>query len=287
MTRSLLPTLFLLSLASFSHAEERCARIVSLAPSITEVLFELGLGDRVVGVTRYCRYPAAAQKIENIGGFYDVSLEKILSMRPSYLFGLRENNDVRSAVSRFGVPSRELDHSSLKGIKMSVQAIADSCDVSERAEEVLRALAERERVIASRKRPVRPLRTLVVVGRVFEGETLSGLYVSGKDGFYSDLLKLVGLENINNETTISIPMLSPEGLISLAPEVIIEVVNRDDPNKEEEISSLWSRYPNLPATRNKRVIILKDDFASIPGPRYILIAEQLARRLSEQGDPHE
>lgn len=266
-------------------AEERCNRIVSLAPSITEVLFELQLGDRIVGLTRYCRYPPAALEIEKIGGFYDLSLEKIVSLKPTDVFGLRENGDIIAATNRLGFSSLASDHSSLSGIKASITAIAERCGVAARAEEKLRMLAERERALATTGPIGKPQRTLVVVGRMFEGESLSGLYISGKDGFYSDLLKIVGLENINNESTISIPMLSPEGLMTLKPEVIIEVVNRDDPRKED-LAALWDRYGKLPAVKNNRVLILSDDFASIPGPRYIVLAEQIAHLLKDARARH-
>jgi ABC-type Fe3+-hydroxamate transport system substrate-binding protein len=103
--------------------------------------------------------------------------------------------------------------------------------------------------------------------------------VSGKDGFYSSILSLLGMKNVNAESTISLPTISPEGILALNPEVIVEVVGQDDPMREEDRAALWKRYPQLPAVQKERVIVLSSDYATIPGPRYVNLAEDLARAV--------
>jgi iron complex transport system substrate-binding protein len=115
-----------------------------------------------------------------------------------------------------------------------------------------------------------------VVGRAYEGSVSSGLYISGRDGFYTDLIGLIGGVNAHSGLTIALPNISVEGLIKLDPEVIFEVINADDPIKAKEALATWDKYPAISAVKNKRVFVLADDFASIPGPRFVLLAEQMA-----------
>lgn len=279
MKRLFLTLIATLIAAPCSAEEDTCERIVSLSPSITEVIFELGLGDKLVGVTRYCRYPEQARSIAKVGGFYDMSLENILSLKPTQVIGLRENAEIRESLRKFGVPTSEVDHMTVEGIRRSISTIGTACGVETRAHAKLAALAERERALRARRAAAPSYSTLVVVGRMHEGETLSGMYVSGKDGFYTGVVELLGMRNINTDPTVAVPMLSPEGLMALAPEVIIEIVNVDDPALNGSPSAVWNRFPKVPAVKNSRIFTLSDDYASIPGPRYIELAERLADLL--------
>jgi iron complex transport system substrate-binding protein len=283
MKQIFLTVLAILCAGSSRAQAEPCARIVSLAPSVTEVLFELGLGGKLVGVTRYCRYPREAQAIPQVGGFYDMSLENLLALKPTYVFGLRENAEIRHSATRFGVPSQEVDHTTIVGIKKSIETIAVVCGVQSRAKELLAQLEQREQKVRAQMHGFPSYKTLVVVGRMHEGNSLSGVYVSGKDGFYSGVLEILGLKNVNSDATVAIPTLSPEGLLALAPEVIVEVVNTDDPESPAGEQSPWKRYATLPAVRSDRIFLFRQDYASIPGPRYIMLVEEFARRLRTKG----
>jgi len=266
--------------AHAARAEElRCARIVSMAPSVTEVVFDLGLGDRLVGVTRFCRYPPEAERVRSIGGFFDVSLENLVSLKPTLVVGLRENQEIERKLRSFKIPTLVVDHTSLAGIKTSYEAVGKACGVEDLAKAKLNSFVEREEHVRSLRQGAAPLRTLVVVGRTHEGGDVAGVYVSGSDGFYSDLLPLLGLLNVNRDPTISVPLLSAEGIAALSPEVIVEIVNRDDVVKRD-LDAMWKRYLSVPAVRNGRVFVLSEDFASIPGPRYIQLAELLVRKIN-------
>lgn len=274
-------TLFvaLLIPARCAVAADPCARIVSLSPSVTEVVFELGLGDRLVGVTRYCRYPPEAAKIPTVGGFYDVSLEHIIGVRPTYIFGLRENAAILSSAGRFDISTQEVDHTTTDGIKESLLTIARVCGIQKVGESRVAELEREEHELRVRMEGAPVYKTLVVVGRTHEGSTVSSLYVSGKDGFYSGVLGILGLQNVNQDATISIPTLSPEGLLTLAPDVIVEIVAPDDSKRSDDTARLWQRYEKIPAVRYGRVFTLTNDYASIPGPRYIRVARDLADKL--------
>jgi iron complex transport system substrate-binding protein len=196
------------------------------------------------------------------------------------VFGLQEGAAQVAALSRFSIPVELLNHSALVGIKSSYTVVAERCGVVERARARLAEFAEREAAIrtscaagqAGRAR----LRIMVVVGRTREGGLDSGVYLSGSDGFYSEIVSLLGGINVHDGRTIAVPTISSEGILKLAPDIIVDIVNVDDRAGVLQARRFWDRFPNLPAVRRGKVIVLSDDFASIPGPRYILLAEKLA-----------
>jgi iron complex transport system substrate-binding protein len=277
---------FLLTLvaahSSVARADSPCVRIVSLAPSVTEVIYELGLGTSVVGVTRFCRYPEATRDVQKVGGFYDANLEEVARLKPTHVFVLKESGALVEPLQRLGITATELDHANLAGIRESIRTVGQVCQVSVRAEERLSAIAAREREICERCRCTEESsgkRTMVVVGRTREGSQDSGVYLSGRDGFYSELLLLIGASNVHSQGTVAVPGLSQEGIMALAPDTIIEIVNVDDRFDRSRSMEFWSRFQSVPAVRNKKVFLVDDDFASIPGPRYISVAQKLSELL--------
>lgn len=261
-----------------------CERIVSLAPSVTEVLFDMGLGEKIVGATRFCRYPPEAREIPRVGGFYDTSAEQIVAQKPTHVFVLKESGGVITTLQRLGMSVIELDHTSVSGIKESYRLIGTACAIESVAQERLAWFREQESEIASRvtthwSADAPPIRTMVVVGRTREGSAVSGVYISGKDGFYSEVLRLVGAENVNTQTTVAVPSVSVEGILALKPDAIVEIADADDAHAGRDSTEFWNRFKSLPAVEKKRVFLLRDDFASIPGPRYILLARKLSELL--------
>lgn len=266
-----------------ARGDQQCERLVSLAPSVTEVLFDLGLGDRIVGATDFCRYPPEALALPRVGGYLNLNVERIVMHKPSMVFGLVESELALRPLRSFPLSIELVDHRSVEGIKASYRTIAAKCGVDERAQERLAVFADRERALRERcavsRRGAAPLRVMVVVGRTRDGNADSGVYISGSDGFYSDVISLLGAVNVHSEGTVPVPTVSVEGMVSLAPDVIVDVVNIDDTPHLDSFRSFWKRFPMLPAVRQGHVLVVGDDFASIPGPRYIVLAERLAQRL--------
>ena len=110
--------LLIATTAASQNAQPR--RIVSLAPSVTEVLFEAGLGARVVGVTSYCRYPADALRIAKVGGYLTPSYEALVALHPDLVVVLPEHEDVEPRITRLGLTALRVDHRSLSGIVDSI-----------------------------------------------------------------------------------------------------------------------------------------------------------------------
>ena len=268
------------------------ARIVSLAPSITEILFDLGLGKRVVGVTRYCDYPPEAQEKARVGGYFDVNYEAVLGQEPDLVILLEEHQDARDRLDELGLDTLAVNHSRVEGILRSITTIGDRCGAKENGESLRLSLENRIHRIqehffaqsfsrpAARPKP----RVLVAVGRLMDKGAGGEIYISGRDGIYDDLITLAGGVNAYRDETLKFPAISDEGLIRIDPDLIIEMVpDLASEADRESLLGLWRRKTAVRAVREGRVHILGEDYAVVPGPRFIHLLDDMAKILNVEG----
>jgi len=267
-------------------------RIVSLAPSITEVLFALSLGERVAGVTRYCDYPPEAVGKPVVGGYFDVNYEMLLSLNPDLVVLLAEHEDARTRLAELGFETLRVSHSRVSGILESITTIADRCDVKEAGDRLRLSLEKRirdlqENLLSASPRPRVPAsdrtppRVLVAVGRLMDKGSGGEIFISGRDGFYDDLIRLGGGENAYREETLKFPAISDEGLIRLEPDIILEMVpDLSGKADEDSLMDLWRRKPHVRAVREGRIHNLGADHVVVPGPRFVLLLEEMAKIIN-------
>ncbi len=261
-------------------------RIVSLAPSVTEFLFALGAGDRVAGVTRYCDDPPAARKLPKVGGYLDPNYEAIVSLRPDLVILLATHQETRSKLASLGIRTLAVDHDTVTGILDSAAAIANAAGVGSAGEAMTAGLAARiERVKRMAKGRSRP-RVMVVVGRNLAATGIEDVYISGRDGYYDQLLALAGGENAYRDRTLAFPAVSAEGIIRLDPDFILEMIAdlAERPGEMERARSRWDELSAVRAVREGRVRIFGEGYAVVPGPRFVLLLEEIARVLHPEID---
>ena len=251
-------------------------RIVSLAPSATEVLFEAGCGGRVVGVTSYCRYPAQATTLPKVGGYLTPSYEALVALRPDLVVLLPEHGDARRYVTTLGLDVVEFDHRSIRGILDSIATAGDQCGTRARADAAVAELEGLLRRVDERTdgRP-RP-RVVISVSRGQE-RGFGSLSAAGPDGVYHDLLLRAGGRNAVPPGPVLHPALSPESLIRLNPDSVVEFAPgaMDGTAIREE----WRALPSLAAVARQRVFVFTEDFLPVPGPRLVRFTDTLARAL--------
>jgi iron complex transport system substrate-binding protein len=257
------------------------ARIVSLAPSVTEVLFELGLGDRVVGVTRFCDYPKAAKKLPPVGGFFDPNYEAILALKPDLVILLSSGDEIRQRLERLGIATLTLRHETIPDILKSFETVGGACGVEAKARETVERL-RRECEAVVKKTAGRPkTRTLVSVGRDLTAGNLGSVYAAGPGNLYDEIVGMVGGINVLADRKSAYPQVSAEAVLMLKPDVIVELTGElpaDGPNPET-IARHWRALGDIPAVKNNRVHVLTGNFAVRPGPRYVDIVRKMARLL--------
>jgi len=256
-------------------------RIISMAPSTTEILFELGLGSRVVGVTRYCDYPEAAKDITKVGGYVDPSYETIVALKPDLVALLTSHRDVERALAKLGIPTRMLPHETLSDIQEAIHTIGEVCGVPKSAATLLESFTCRSNAVQEAIQGSPKPRVLLCIGRDTGADQLSGIYIAGRNGFYDEIIALAGGVNAYRDVTVAYPQISVESIIRMNPDVIIELVDYLPPNGKtaEELTAQWRQLHTVTAVRKHRVHLITGMHALRPGPRYVFFLEELARLL--------
>lgn len=253
-------------------------RIVAMAPSLTETLLALDLGDRIVGLTRYCPpVPGAV----SIGGYFDPSYETIVSLDPDLVIVMQSHDELHKRLGKLGLNTLRVDQHDVEGILASVETIASRCGVDKRGLELaasLRAeLDEISAAVAGRERP----KTLVIVGRQPGGGKIGALWAAAGDTFYDDVLDLAGGVNAITSTSIRYPELSREGLLAVDADVILDVLADGGARELSSVEAAadWREFRDLRAVREGRIHILMEDFVVIPGPRIVDTVRRVAELL--------
>lgn len=255
-------------------------RIVSLAPSATEILFELGLGDKVVGVTRFCDYPTSAATRTKVGGLMDMNYEAIVSLRPDLVVLLKSQRDNQRELDKVKINSLQLPHENVADIHASIRTLGDRCGAPVAAQSILDNLSSRtaavQNAVSSQKKP----RVLVCVGRDVESEGLGEIYVAGRHTFYEEIIEAAGGVNAYEDEKITYPRLAAESVVRINPDVIVDLISMKPGAKTpEEIARTWSSLNVVNAVREKKVFVISGNYALRPGPRYAEFLEELAHLL--------
>jgi len=253
------------------------SRIVSLAPSITEVLFEVGLGPRVAGVTSYCTFPEEATRLPKVGGYLTPSLEAIAALRPDLVVVLPEHADVAPNLEALGLTTMRVDHGSLSGVIDSIETLGAFGGTTERA----RAVAEELRDLLTRPHEAArtaqaPPRVLLVVAR---SDDASRFHVAASDTIHHDLILAAGGRNALSSDEARYPTLSLEGVARLDPDVIVEFALAG--SNLPGLRAQWRAHTMLRAVRSDRVHVFAEDYLPVPGPRFVRFASVLAEALHE------
>ena len=219
MKRKRLSFLLYLTLAVFlavgSAAAAAPQRIISLAPSITENLFALGAGDRVVGVTSWCDYPAEAQTKTVIGDAMNLNLELLLSLEPDLVVG--DSNLVAShieSLQEFGIEVFVIAPTDLAGVRQSLLELGDAIGASERARELAAEMEQRQRELVASVSTAEKIRVFVEIWN-------EPLMTAGPGSFIDEIIGLAGGENIAHDADNPWPMFSEELVIERDPQVVI------------------------------------------------------------------
>jgi len=272
---------------------EACAhspqRIVCLAPSVTEMVFALGAGARVVGVSDYCSGPAAALALPRIGGFTNPNYERILALSPDLVLTIGEAERLHRFCAARAIPCRSLTIESVAGVGRAFTSLGDLLG---RRSEAAARLAELEADLAAvqaRVTGLRPVPTLLVVARA--PGTLRGLMTTNRETFLSELLTLAGGRNCFADGRQRYFTPSQEAIFAASPEAIVELQPAagqwaandpgagPDPAQRRRLLADWRSLPRLPAVENGRIFVVSEPRLLIPGLHMAETAAHLAELL--------
>lgn len=261
-------------------------RIVSFAPSLTEMLFALDLGDRIIAVDRYSNYPAAAQLLPRIGGYLDPNLEALLQMQPDAVVLFKNHQEVITLLQRFKIPVVACRCQNVQDIFDSMTLLGQTFGRESQATALRTDLEQRWQALCAsgrdRLKRRAPIRVLLVIWRERGTGQLRNIDVSGQDGYFSAMIEAAGGVIVPADTRTAYPRLSQESLLELDPQVILELapeLAQADATKRQQALDDWHVLAETEAVREKRLHLITEDYASIPGPRFILLAEQIVALL--------
>jgi iron complex transport system substrate-binding protein len=254
-------------------------RIVSLVPAVTEILFAIGAGPLVVGVSSYDSFPPGVQSLPRVGALINPDFERILALRPGIVIVYTSQRELQARLARAGVRTFEYRHGGITAVLDSIRSVGGLVDRQQQAQRLAQDIRTRiDRIssrVASRPRP----RTLLVFER--QPRTLRNMYVSGGIGFINEMLEAAGGTNVFADVRQESVQPSHETLLTRGPDVIIEVRATGLMAEAElrEDQKVWSALPSLEAVRRGRIHVLIGDYLVVPGPRLADGIEALARTL--------
>ena len=254
-------------------------RVVSLIPALTEMLFAVGAGSQVVGVSSYDDFPLEAKALPRVGALLDPDVERILSLRPDLVITYGSQVDLEKQLARAGI--RIFSHRN-GGIATILQTLRDIGRVTGHTAEGERQAKEIEGRLDAIRAKVKGLprpRTLLVFDR--QPRTLQLMYVTGGQGFLNEMLEIAGGVNVFADVRRESVQPSHELLLVRAPQVIVELraTGLFAAADEQKEKAAWSTLPSIPAVRNGRIHMFNGDYLVVPGPRIAAATEAIARAL--------
>ena len=252
-------------------------RIVSMSPSVTEIVYALGCGERLVGRTRYCLYPPEVQTKPEIGGYLDPSYEAIVALQPDLV--ITQSGESHRALEELGLRVLAVRHDTAEGILDSITAVGRACGAENQASQLTADLRAQVRRMEQRAVGADRLPVLLVVDRPIATGKIRDACVAGSDGFMNRMIELAGGYNACPTTGVSARIVSAEGILKMNPQVIVELIapQAQAGLSHNAILADWRQLPEIAAVRNDRIHILDADYAFIPGPRFVRLAEDLGR----------
>jgi len=248
-------------------------RVVSLAPSITEIIFALGKEDLLRGVSRFSDFPAAAEKLPSVGSYVHLDLEKIVALKPDLCIGIKDGNPIAVVrkLEHLGIPVYAVDPRDLNAVLETVIQLGRLLGADPKAQAIvsdMRTRMERVKSLVATS-PHKP--------RVFFQIGVSPIVSAGTQTYIHELILMAGGRNLA-EGPVPYPRYSREQVLGLSPDVMI-ITSMARGASFERVKKQWSKWPSLPAVRNNRILLLDSNLCDRPTPRLIDGLEQVAEAI--------
>ena len=249
----------------------KITRVVSTAPSVTENIFAVGAGDRLVGVTTFCNYPEQAKSIAKIGDTMTPNMESIIALKPDVVFvsTASQIEAFMKTLEANGIAVYVTNPTSLADVFKNLRQLASVFGTTETAE---KSISELEGRVGFVSHSVSNYLASHKPERVFVQISNEPLFTVGRDSFLNSIIEQAGGKSVTTDVASAYPKLSKETASALNPDAI--VLSESEDNKEPN-----EVFKNSPAVKNGRVYKVNADLLSRPGPRLVDALEQIARDL--------
>jgi len=247
------------------------AKVISLAPNLTEIIFALNCGDKLIGSTIYCNYPEDAAKTEKVGDLINVNLEKIYSLKPDIVFMTVEGNSKAAYenLSRLNIKVFVSNPRNFDGIVKTIRNIGKILNCEKNSlilSNKINAIRDSLKEVNSNSTKKNALFLI----------SLNPLIAAGKNTFINEIISLANFENIIKEENSNYPLLSREEVFTLNPDFII--MPKEFAEEKKFLLNYYPEWKNLKAYKDNNLIFVEQDIYFRPGPRAILAALDLREK---------
>jgi iron complex transport system substrate-binding protein len=254
-------------------APDNPQRVVSLAPSITEIIYALGQENLLKGVTLYSDFPSAAVRLPKVGSYVQLNLEKIVALKPDLCIAIKSGNPrvVANRLESLNIPVYAVDPKNLETVMQTILEIGNLLNANQRADFLVQRMRSRVLKVKSlvAKAAYQP--------RVFFQIGISPIVSVGTDTFMHELIVLAGGKNLA-QGPVAYPRFSREQVLVLSPEVFI-ITSMARAAVFEQVKAEWSRWPNMPAIRDHRIFLEDSNYFDRPTPRLVDGLELLVKLI--------
>jgi len=252
---------------------ENLERVVSLAPSITEIIFALGKEDLLKGVSLFSDYPAAAKKLPRVGSYVHLDLEKIVALKPQLCIGIKDGNPIAVVrkLERLGIPVYAVDPRDLNAVLDTILQLGRLLGADQKAHAIVSDMRTRMDRVKSR------VATISHKPRVFFQIGVSPIVSAGTQTYIHELIVMAGGRNLA-KGPVPYPRYSREQVLGLSPDVMI-ITSMARGASFERVKKEWSKWPSMPAVRNNRIVLMDSNLCDRPTPRLIDGLEHVAKAI--------
>ena len=254
-------------------------RVISLAPHITEMVFRIGVGDRLVGRTEYCSYPPAAAEIPSIGAYLNPNYEKMVALKPDAVL-IFPNAEMQAKLEQLNLKVISVSNETIAEIFSGIRQLGEFFQKPDEAAQVVSGLKDTLDWIRSQtaKWPARD--ALILIGR--ESGSLRGLYAAGEQTYLTELVNLCHIQNAFSDVRMRYFEVSKEDLVRQQPDIIMEFRVGTAKTDVAALQRDWQPLNILEAIKNDQLLIFTEKAFLIPGPRIGKTAMALYHSLREK-----
>lgn len=250
-------------------------RIITLSPSINEIVFALGSGNNIVANTEYCNYPEESKKIPKVGGYSSVSLEKLLVSKPTIILAQDYDNELISNIKKLNLNIKTFKTNNLKSIKKTIISVGKLLKKDEKAnilvDKIDNSLESLKDIISNKK-------ILVVISPRKDLNKI--IYVAGNNLYFNDIIEASENKNAYVASSLSQPIVNVEKIIKMNPDIIIMLAPYINERKisHDDMKKSWLKLP-INAAKEKMIYIIDKEYAGIPSNRVVNFIEDYRKIL--------
>jgi iron complex transport system substrate-binding protein len=266
-------------------------RIISMTPVGTEILFALGQGDNIIGVTNFCDYPPEANKKPKMGDFAALNFESLMAMKTDLLLLQDMHMQFTPQLDKLKIPYLVMKQNSIDEICDSIMRLGKVCSAQDKAAKLVANIRADVDLVRSKVKGLKKPKVILCVSRELSEYQINSFYVAGGNNFYNEMISLAGGDNVVGDKKTPYPQVSLEGLMKVNPGVIIDLVgdktfyhSKDNIDVEtifndKYLRSQWERSAKVDAVKNGRIYIMQGTVYLRPGARSGMILKAFAKAI--------